>query len=365
MIKRFIKRHIKKLVLAYIVGLPVGNMLTIPLTTNIPFHATSTILKTALSHPINSLTYGTITPAVSGLEKGVGHILNSIGDTVESDTMQKYGNGLLEKGSKWFDLTVDNVANGSKNETATHNSNQNSSSQSNRDGVSKTKSEQSKNNATSKTETKHETSKNTIDEWSFEKYPDYYKVIGKSNIDANNFPSKGKFEYTPVDSLGRATYAKGTITYDIVSVTGDRQKIPAKVVPSGWGHQGKVSIPYLNDKVYSGYMYNKSHMIADSLGGEPIASNLVTGTRTQNVGYNGKGGMAYSESKVRDYFKSHKNEVVYYEVTSHFEGDELLPRYSIVNFMSSDKSLDESVVVYNYANGYNINYSDGTFTKKS
>jgi hypothetical protein len=42
---------------------------------------------------------------------------------------------------------------------------------------------------------------------------------------------------------------------------------------------------------------------------------------------------------------------------------ELIPRYIIVSMESSDREIDEAVVVYNIAKGFGINYSDGTFKK--
>jgi len=52
-----------------------------------------------------------------------------------------------------------------------------------------------------------------------------------------------------------------------------------------------------NGKIYNGYFYNRSHLIADSLGGRSYKYNVVTGTRQQNVGNNGDGGMQSIEKK--------------------------------------------------------------------
>jgi DNA-entry nuclease len=68
--------------------------------------------------------------------------------------------------------------------------------------------------------------------------------------------------------------------------------------PVGWGENRIVSIKLYNGKKYKGYLWNRSHLIADSLGGKAIRKNLITGTRMQNVGANdGTGGMAYTERK--------------------------------------------------------------------
>ena len=69
------------------------------------------------------------------------------------------------------------------------------------------------------------------------------------------------------------------------------------------------------------------------------------------------------EEKVKNYVKNTKNNV-YYEVTPVYNGDELLPRYVIVNAKSEDGVINEKVKVFNNASGYEINYSDGSFAKK-
>jgi len=113
-------------------------------------------------------------------------------------------------------------------------------------------------------------------------------------------------------------------------------------------------------KIYNGYFYNRSHLIADSLGGRSYKYNVVTGTRQQNVGNNGNGGMQYIEKKVKDYVEQTKNNV-YYSVEPYYEGNELVPRYVIVNAKSDDGVINEKVKVFNNASGYEINYSDGRF----
>ena len=57
--------------------------------------------------------------------------------------------------------------------------------------------------------------------------------------------------------------------------------------------------------------------------------------------------------------------IVYYEAKPVYKDNEKLPRYVDVTFMSKDKQLNEKVRVYNNANGYDINYTDGTFSKAS
>lgn len=215
-------------------------------------------------------------------------------------------------------------------------------------------------------------------DWSFEDLPDYYRVIGTSGINPETFPERGKIQYGQLDSLGRTTASRGSLTFENVKGSyGKRQEIPETEKPSGYrGNEtyrdtntGKMKlktydIAWKNGKVYRGVMFNKSHNIADRLGGDAIQENLVTGTRNQNVGgVDQKGGMKYAETKAVEYIESHHDAVLYYESIPIYEGNEIIPRGVLVNMKSSDGKIDEAVMTYNVANGYTINYNDGTFTK--
>ena len=67
---------------------------------------------------------------------------------------------------------------------------------------------------------------------------------------------------------------------------------------------------------YRGYLYNKSHLLAWSLGGDMQTHNVILGTRAQNVGTNNQrdpGGMAYTEALTRNYLNSHRDDAVAYQ----------------------------------------------------
>lgn len=108
-------------------------------------------------------------------------------------------------------------------------------------------------------------------------------------------------------------------------------------------------------KTYSGYLWNRSHLIAGSLSGYDVATgatpveDLVTDTRMQNVRRN-NGGMAYFETRTVSYFKAHPDVSVWHSAT---------PVY--VGALSSDRGLDMQEEVYDRANGYTIDYATGTF----
>ena len=198
------------------------------------------------------------------------------------------------------------------------------------------------------------------------KFPDMYEVLGEAEIDERKFSTTYSYSH---DDLDRTTTAYGLVNYKaVMDSKGWRADFEPNSEPSGWykgkeSNNKKVSVKLPTGKIYNGYFYNRSHLIADSLGGRSYKYNVVTGTRQQNVGNNGNGGMQYIEKKVVDYVGKTKNNV-YYSVEPYYEGNELVPRYVIVNAKSDDGVINEKVKVFNNASGYEINYSDGSFTKK-
>jgi len=210
-------------------------------------------------------------------------------------------------------------------------------------------------------------------EWSLTDYPDYVRVIPDPvTIDAD--VAAGTISYSALDSLGRSGRAIGRITYQMVEdFAGWRSSFASDVDSrlSGWGHNGKAIIDLGDGKSYSGYFWNRSHLIADSLGGYDASTgttsveNLVTGTRMQNVGKNdGDGGMAYFETRTVSYLKAHPDVSVWYSATPVYVGAELVCRSVYVEVLSSDGGLDMQGEVYNCANGYTIDYATGTFQER-
>lgn len=212
-----------------------------------------------------------------------------------------------------------------------------------------------------------ETSSNsTGSDYDESKFPDMYEVLGKAEIDESKFSTTYSYSH---DDLDRTTTAYGLVNYKaVMDSKGWRADFEPNSEPSGWykgkeSNNKKASVKLPTGKIYNGYFYNRSHLIADSLGGRSYKYNVVTGTRQQNVGNNGNGGMQYIEKKVVDYVEKTKNNV-YYSVEPYYEGNELVPRYVIVNAKSDDGVINEKVKVFNNASGYEINYTDGSFTKK-
>lgn len=202
--------------------------------------------------------------------------------------------------------------------------------------------------------------------WNENIAPDYYRVVGYADTSDQTLYNIGEYFYSELDALGRSGRAEAVIGIDaIMKSAGVREEFEKGSDPSGWGHNRKVSVVMTNGRVYNGYAWNRSHMIADSLGGRAFRNNLITGTRMQNVGANdSKGGMQYIERKVLDYIKDNPDVTVWYEVTPIYEGENLVPIAVLVNAVSSDGSINEQVVTYNTLPGYEINYATGQIFKK-
>ncbi|MGT2888556.1 DNA/RNA non-specific endonuclease [Streptococcus didelphis] len=244
--------------------------------------------------------------------------------------------------------------------------------------------------------------------WTIGQYPNYYRVEGSANINPAEFPkiytttekvynNSGRstkrvtvsdIQYSVLDGYGRSGQAFGVITKDMIDMAaGYRKKWESNPEPSGWYSYSfkdtgapareadykhsprKVkrlpnnltgSIFLSNGRVHNGYLFDRSHLIADSLGGRAFRNNLITGTRTQNVGNNDRrGGMQYLEAKVYDYINRNPSVFVYYRARPVYLGNELLPRYVLVSALSSDGAINETARVFNSANGFNINYQTG------
>lgn len=120
---------------------------------------------------------------------------------------------------------------------------------------------------------------------------------------------------------------------------------------------------------YRGFLYNKSHLLAWSLGGSMDSVNVILGTRAQNVGHNDQkhpGGMAYYETKVREFLKTNPKEVVFYKAIPIYSGNELVPRgvHVLAQSVNNPKLLNLNVWVFNTQAGVSVNYLNGSFNSK-
>lgn len=197
--------------------------------------------------------------------------------------------------------------------------------------------------------------------WDVAESPEYYRVVGPAVVDVDIPP--GEIWYAPLDWLGRSVRVAGTIDAPTMEAGLARERGDLHGInPSGWGHNSEVDIPLPDGGVYHGFFWNRSHLIAKSLGGSDEVENLVCATRMENVGANdGEGGMAYTEGLVRSWLRKHPEGTVFYSATPAYEGMELVCRSVIVDVRSSDGELDLEVEVYNAALGHRIDYRSGEF----
>lgn len=160
---------------------------------------------------------------------------------------------------------------------------------------------------------------------------------------------------------------KPTITYVKLNKTsiernyGNQQSFDEN--PIGWNKNKQVDIPHDRLGNYHGWFWNRSHLVADQLGGESIMENAITGTRTQNVGgRNNKGGMRVPEERAYNYIKETGKPLLYYVDVVYYEDNHIIP--SEVRVTLYNDEIYEQYVTYNVANGYNIDYVNGTFSKE-
>lgn len=171
------------------------------------------------------------------------------------------------------------------------------------------------------------------------------------------------------DSQGRSGVASGKLTYKMFAASrGSRQGTPLDPDNGGWPQPNtKTAITYaLTGRTYHGYAWNRSHSISDSLAGADSytsANNFTAGTRSQNVGADQHGGMRKAEETAEGYWKEHPNttNTIEYQVTPVYNGNERIPRGSIVDIKSSDNSINTEIVVINSAEGHVIDYNNGSF----
>lgn len=200
--------------------------------------------------------------------------------------------------------------------------------------------------------------------WNEDSAPNYVKVVGKAQIRQNI--EAGQVCYSDLDGNGRAGIVVAMLTPSMRNQAKAHGRQDIDVDPAGWPNDNPITeIAAPNGNVYRGYFWNRSHLLADSLGGDPCESNLITGTRMQNVGANdGTGGMAYAETIARDWLDAHNEGTLYYSALPLYVGTESIPRSVVVDMSSSDGSIDIEIIVYNAARGYVIDYSSGTISKE-
>ena len=226
------------------------------------------------------------------------------------------------------------------------------------------------------------------------KYPQNYTTVNQNvPIFENGFKqtvaaaqkaktARAQTYFDSLDDLGRTQTVSAIITYGMMhshaSSVRKRPAFPKTTKVSGeyadgvynknlqqwFGRSNNNRMVQLNG--YRGYLYNKSHLLAWSLGGNMQTHNVILGTRAQNVGTNDQrnpGGMAYTETLTRNYLSSHQDDAVAYQVIPIYVGQELVPRgtHVLVQSIDNPNKFHLNVWVFNTQAGRTINYNNGSF----
>ena len=223
-----------------------------------------------------------------------------------------------------------------------------------------------------------------------DRYPENYVKLNNNKVDLTQedkalLKDKGQSEfwvdYPQLDKLGRGGEVKALVTKDAVdnhaSHNIKRPSFKSNVHIAGEYKDGQFDSQNqtwrgsnsnnaeMDSNGYHGWLYNKSHSLAWSLGGDMETHNLTLGTRAQNVGTNKAkegGGMGYPETQIRNAMQSKPNTKVYYDVKPVYNGDELVPRGSHVRAYSVNddgKTINLNVWIFNAQDGIEIDYHTG------
>jgi DNA-entry nuclease len=196
--------------------------------------------------------------------------------------------------------------------------------------------------------------------WDEATAPNYVTTTGPASLEEVTLSLEGGDYETHSDELGRPSMVSANVTPEMTEA-GSRRKRDELPDPLGWPKNAEVDIQ-MADGTYHGWLFNRSHLLAKSLGGPDTADNLVTGTRCQNVGNNdGSGGMGLPETTARDWLRNNPQGSLYYEVEPHYVGSEPIPRTVSVDLRTSDGSVDAHYVTYNCAKGFAIDYATGAW----
>ena len=194
---------------------------------------------------------------------------------------------------------------------------------------------------------------------------DFYQVEGQEQL--VNSLRLDKPDYIIDPKTNKTLLAASLVTqFSVDSHRGNQQKFNED--PIGWSKNKKVVIPYLNGEAYRGWFFNRSHLVADSLGGPAIAENAVTATRTQNVGGpSNDGGMRLPEEIAYDFVNdtnsTKKEDALLYLAKPMYQQGQIIPCAVIVHFENEKHHINRTFIIFNTANGFILNYRDGSFSK--
>lgn len=153
---------------------------------------------------------------------------------------------------------------------------------------------------------------------------------------------------------------RATVVLNHISITRQyRNQQSFSKNTAGYTKNKEVLIENPKYEPYHGWFWNRSHLIADSLGGPSEPYNAITGTRPQNVGArNNQGGMRLPESRAYDYIYDNPKKTLLYDVVPlYFDTNDLVPYAVQVTLYNDD--IRERYITLNIAYGYQIDYKTG------
>lgn len=128
------------------------------------------------------------------------------------------------------------------------------------------------------------------------------KAMHQANQNADNLINNQILAYSKEGDTIEAIYSLKSFN----DSKGVRDKFNEN--PVGWPSKNRKlkDQKITNKKTYSGYLWNRSHIIADRFGGKANAENSTTGTRAQNVGDNSAegGGMLFMENALAKLYQN-------------------------------------------------------------
>lgn len=163
--------------------------------------------------------------------------------------------------------------------------------------------------------------------------------------------ARGTFEdYAPLDALGRCGTAFALVSDETRPANGEKRGNISGVKPTGWVQGRYEDLP-------DGSLYNRSHLIAWSLGAEnDNPCNLITGTSFMN-----QGTMQGVENRILAYIRNTGDHVLV-RVTPVFVGDELLARgvqYEALSIEDGGQAVCVNEFMFNVQPGIRLDYATG------
>lgn len=189
---------------------------------------------------------------------------------------------------------------------------------------------------------------------------------------------KNKSYYSSLDKKGRTKSVISSITIDTLNNINNRPPFKSNIVLAGQYYNaifdGKKWIrnnSESNNRNINGWIFNKSHLLAYSLGGDNEVHNLIWGTREQNIGTNEtnfSGGMSYIENMTKKYIRENKESNILYQVVPIYnKSNHIVPKYVYVQAtdLNNKNKYNKAIITINRTKKGIINYEKGNIIEKN